>query len=158
MQSQKLKSLLGSILLVAILAALSYYFNTRRAETSSNTAQQEEREYRHDRKSVETRDVSTQQNSSVGFASRQKLAQHFQKHGREFGNASLEQYLRIAQTLRDKSVGSDVLEFVRPDGIVSRFEKSTGTFVAFNHDKTIRTCFRPNDGLAYFERQKFKDH
>ncbi|MGE5843584.1 MAG: hypothetical protein ACM32K_01670, partial [Syntrophaceae bacterium] len=37
----------------------------------------------------------------VGFASRQKMVDHYRKHGREFGTITMEQYLRKAQELRD---------------------------------------------------------
>ena len=89
----------------------------------------------------------------IGFASQQKLRDHYQKHGREFGSISRDEYLRRAQELRDKGAGGDVLETVRPDGVVSRFDQSTGSFIAFNRDGVIRTFFRPNDGAAYFWRQ-----
>ncbi len=60
----------------------------------------------------------------------------------------------MAQTLRDAPAGGMVLEIVRPaDGVVSRFDKSNGAFLAFNPDRTIRTYFKPNDGESYFRRQ-----
>ena len=89
----------------------------------------------------------------IGFASRQKWLDHVEKHGREFGNVTADEYLRQAQTLRDRAAGGDVLESVRRDGVVTRFDKQSGTFLAFNSDLTIRTCFKPNDGANYFWRQ-----
>lgn len=91
--------------------------------------------------------------SSVGFASRERLLEHYRKHGNEFGNISVEEYLRTAQNLRDDSLGSRIAEAVRADGVITRFDRDTGTFIAFNRDGVIRTCFRPNDGEAYFRRQ-----
>ena len=64
------------------------------------------------------------------------------------------QYLAMAQRLRDEQVGGDILEVVRPnDGVVSRFDKRSGAFLAFDRDGTIRTFFKPNDGERYFRRQ-----
>ena len=96
--------------------------------------------------------------ASVGFRSRVRLAEHFAKHGREFGDIDMGEYLRRAQALRDAPVarggsGGDVLELVRADGVVSRFDRRSGAFIAFDGDGTIRTFFRPNDGEAYFRRQ-----
>ncbi len=88
-----------------------------------------------------------------GFASRQKWLDHFDKHGREFGKITADEYLRQAQTLRDRAVGGDVLESVRRDGVATRFDKQSGAFLAFNRDLTIRTYFKPNDGANYFWRQ-----
>ena len=89
----------------------------------------------------------------VGFASSERLSEHYHKHGGEFGNISMEEYLLTAQTLRDHTLGTTIVEAVRTDGVVTRFDRDTGTFVAFNRDGVIRTCFRPNDGEAYFRRQ-----
>ena len=92
--------------------------------------------------------------SSAGFRSRARLEEHYQKHGAEFGRITVDEYLQRAQALRDATVGGNVLEVVRPtDGVVSRFDRASGAFLAFDADGTIRTFFKPNDGEAYFRRQ-----
>jgi hypothetical protein len=95
---------------------------------------------------------------SVGFANRDRLDEHYRKHGREFGDISRQDYLRQAQALRDAPVGGDVLEAVRRDGVVTRFDRRRGAFLAFNPNGVIRTYFRPNDGERYFRRQVERDH
>lgn len=97
--------------------------------------------------------ISADIHTEIGFASRQKFLDHYDKHGSEFGSISKDDYLRQAQQLRDRQSGGDVLEAVRGDGVVTRFDKKTGAFLAFNADLTIRTYFKPNDGEAYFRRQ-----
>jgi hypothetical protein len=94
----------------------------------------------------------------IGFASRERLDEHFAKHGREFGNIDEAAYLRMAQTLRDRPAGGEVEELVRADGTVSRFDRGSGAFIAFDSDLVIRTCFKPNDGEAYFRRQAGRTH
>ena len=89
----------------------------------------------------------------IGFASRRKLREHYEKHGSELGAISIEAYLRQAQMLRDSPAGGDILEVKRSDGVVTRFDRKTGAFLAFDRDLTIRTYFRPNDGERYFLRQ-----
>jgi pyocin large subunit-like protein len=89
----------------------------------------------------------------IGFRSMQRLDEHFAKHGREFGPVSRDEYLRLAQALRDRAPGGPVLEVVRNDGTITRFDRGTGAFLAFASDGTIRTFFRPNDGEQYFQRQ-----
>jgi hypothetical protein len=96
---------------------------------------------------------SASRGSSPGFASRQRLVEHYDKHGAEFPGLSLEQYLGAAQTLRDAPISATVLEVRRADGVVTRFDRTSGAFLAANRDGTIRTFFRPNDGEAYFRRQ-----
>ncbi len=94
----------------------------------------------------------------IGFRSRSAFDEHFRKHGAEFGTITQPEYLRLAQTLRDRPVGGDVLEIVRDDGVAARFDKQSGAFLAFNEDLSLRTFFKPNDGVRYFERQADKDH
>jgi pyocin large subunit-like protein len=89
----------------------------------------------------------------IGFSSKQKLIDHYQKHGKEFGKISREEYLRLAQDLRDRALDGNILEVKKPDGVVTRFDRKGGAFLAFNRDGVIRTFFRPNDGEAYFWRQ-----
>jgi len=88
-----------------------------------------------------------------GFRSQRQFDEHYQKHGREFGNISQTEYLRLAQDLRDASVGGPILEAIKPGGVISRFDRRKGYFGAYNADRTIRTFFIPNDGERYFHRQ-----
>ena len=91
--------------------------------------------------------------ADIGFATSRKFLDHYEKHGAEFGSISREEYLRQAQVLRDSPAGRDILEAVRADGVITRFDRKTGAFLAFNPDLTIRTYFKPNDGERYFRRQ-----
>lgn len=90
----------------------------------------------------------------IGFTSPEKIQQHYEKHGREFGRISAEQYLRMAQELRDRPSSRRILEHRRGDRVVTRFDRDTGAFIAFNvPSRIIRTFFRPNQGERYFYRQ-----
>ncbi len=88
-----------------------------------------------------------------GFRSQRQFDEHFTKHGREFGKINKAQYLQMAQDFRDLPKGGDVLEAVRADGVITRFHRKKGWFIAVNKDRTIRTFFIPNDGERYFRRQ-----
>jgi pyocin large subunit-like protein len=88
-----------------------------------------------------------------GFRTRAQFGEHFAKHGAEFGHISSQEYLRLAQDLRDAPAGGSILEAKRPDGQFSRFDRRKGYFGAYNSDRTIRTFFIPNDGERYFRRQ-----
>ena len=94
--------------------------------------------------------------SGPGFRSRRKLDEHYAKHGAEFGRITQVEYLERAQALRDAPAGGPVLEAVTPEGIVSKFDRRSGAFGAFNPDRTIRTFFIPNAGERYFHRQAQK--
>ena len=88
-----------------------------------------------------------------GFRSRRTFDEHYAKHGREFGHISQEEYLHRAQALRDAPAGGPILEADKPGGIVTKFDRRNGYFVAYNSDRTIRTFFIPVDGERYFRRQ-----
>jgi hypothetical protein len=89
-----------------------------------------------------------------GFRTQHLFEEHFAKHGKDFGNITPEEYLRLAQQLRDTRAGKYVLESRRPNGAGAKFDLRNKAFVAFDSDGTIRTFFIPNDGVRYFERQK----
>ena len=91
--------------------------------------------------------------SAVGFTTERHLEEHYEKHGNEFGHLTKLEYLHQAQLLRDASADGPVLETLRADGVITRFDRQTGAFIAFNRDGTIRTFFKPNDGERYFRRQ-----
>ena len=103
-------------------------------------------------------EVPARPSRSPGFPSERSYDQHFQKHGAEFGHITQEQYLAMAQALRDKPVGGPILEIVREDGVATRFDRESGHFGAYNRDGTIRTFFIPNDGERYFQRQARRPH
>ncbi len=88
-----------------------------------------------------------------GFKTKHLLDDHFAKHGHEFGSISEQQYLQLAQQLRDSRPGGNILEARRPDGAFSKFDRRRGYFGAYDPDGTIRTFFIPVDGARYFERQ-----
>jgi pyocin large subunit-like protein len=93
-----------------------------------------------------------------GFHSRAQLEEHYHKHGAEFGSITIDQYLRLAQELRDAPPGGPILQAARADGVISRFDRRHGYFGAYNRDGTIRTFFIPNDGERYFWRQAKRSH
>ena len=88
-----------------------------------------------------------------GFRSSAQLSEHYAKHGAEFGNIDKQEYLTLAQELRDAPASGPILEARRSNGEFSRFDRRRGYFGAYNADRTIRTFFIPNDGERYFHRQ-----
>jgi len=89
-----------------------------------------------------------------GFRTSLFLQNHFARYGSQFGTINVQQYLHLAQHLRDASPGKNVLMSRRPDGGGSKFDVKRGWFVAFDGDETLRTFFIPRDGIRYFDRQK----
>jgi pyocin large subunit-like protein len=88
-----------------------------------------------------------------GFRSPELLDEHYRKHGSEFGGINKSEYLHRARALRDAPLSLNVTQFVRDDGVITKFDRRSGAFGAYNPDRTIRTFFIPNDGERYFRRQ-----
>lgn len=143
-------SLLALLMVIVVLALV--ITGCRRTETPANLSPSPNATLPVTSDSS-TKNTGRQIRSDIGFATRQKFLDHYGKHGQEFGSISKEEYLRQAQELRDIAAGGDVLEVVRQDGVITRFDKRSKAFLAFNSDLTIRTYFKPNDGEAYFHRQ-----
>jgi len=94
----------------------------------------------------------------IGFRRPEFLTEHFLKHGAELNARDEAAYLTMAQELRDRPAGGLILEARRRDGVITRFDRASGAFLAFNSDLTIRTFFRPSDGEEYFRRQLESGH
>lgn len=89
-----------------------------------------------------------------GFRTPHLLADHFSRYGFQVGAGNIQQYLKLAQQLRDTVPGKGILISKRPDGGGSKFDLKHGWFVAYDGDGTLRTFFKPADGVRYFERQQ----
>jgi hypothetical protein len=87
------------------------------------------------------------------FAS-EELAKHFGEHAADFGpRITPQQYLQKARNLLNSEPGGKILGKVRVDGDIIRFNKATGEFAVGAPDGTIRTFFKPTDGIRYYNRQ-----
>jgi pyocin large subunit-like protein len=91
--------------------------------------------------------------AGTAFRTSRNLQEHYRKHGHEFGRITISQYLSFAQEFRDLPAGGNILEARRPDGVITRFDRRKGWFLACDPDKTIRTFFIPAAGESYFRRQ-----
>lgn len=89
----------------------------------------------------------------IGFGSERALTEQFRRHGREFGKVSREEFLLMAQDLRDRPLDMKILEAVRRDGVITRFDRRTKAFVAFERNLILLQFFKPADGERYFQRQ-----
>ena len=81
-----------------------------------------------------------------------QLEHHFQKHGLAMGFANQADYLRAAQAL--VRGGPDVETLRRDGGDTLFYRASTDEFAVLSDRNVIRTYFKPDDGPAYWERQK----
>ncbi len=89
------------------------------------------------------------------FRNKKLLNQHFQKHGGEFaddfGYQSAEEYEKGASDVINNTSALYKTEAEDGDGIY--YIESTNEFVVLSTDGYIRTYFRPDKGIDYFNRQ-----
>jgi len=88
------------------------------------------------------------------FRSQAHLDDHFARHGAEWGvgNITKDGYVRRAQTLLSSTPGGNILGRTRTNGDIVRYNRRTNEFAVGASDGTIRTLFRPQDGIDYFNR------
>jgi hypothetical protein len=79
------------------------------------------------------------------------LNEHFEKHGRAMGYTSTEDYLAAANEVVYNS--SSLHKKQKEDGDDVYFLQETDDLVIVSSDGYIRTYFRPEDGIAYYNRQ-----
>ena len=89
------------------------------------------------------------------FRSRKLLEQHFSKHGDEFaGDFDYQTADDYEQGASDVINDTDALfKTESEDGDGVYYIESTNEFVILSTDGYIRTYFRPDDGIDYFNRQ-----
>lgn len=87
------------------------------------------------------------------FASEQIFQKHYNKHAKEFGKISAQEYLERANVFADTPLSDDVVQLVRSDGSISKYCFSTNEFVVVTSDGKIRTYFKPATKEAYWDEE-----
>lgn len=85
------------------------------------------------------------------FRNSDLLNDHFEKHGKEMGFATAEDYQAAASAVVTSANALHKLE--AEDGDDVYYIESTNDFVIVSTDGYIRTYFRPNSGVEYYNRQ-----
>lgn len=89
--------------------------------------------------------------TSYKFRNKNLLDQHYEKHGREMGFASAEEYEKAAAAVPNHP---DVLHKIeKEDGDNVYYIEATNEFVIISTDGYIRTYFNPDRGIDYFNKQ-----
>lgn len=79
------------------------------------------------------------------------LNEHFKKHGRDMGYTSADAYLEAANNVIHNPAALHKKQAEDGDDIY--FLNETNDLVIVSTDGYIRTYFRPEDGIAYYNRQ-----
>lgn len=85
------------------------------------------------------------------FRNKNLLEQHYEKHGREMGFASAEEYEKAAAEVPNHPDALHKTE--KEDGDDIYYIEATNEFVVVSTDGYIRTYFNPDRGIDYFNKQ-----
>lgn len=88
---------------------------------------------------------------TLKFRYEDRLLEHFNKHGDEFGYATAEEYLAGANRVINSPDALHKNEAEDGDDIY--YLESTNEIVFVSSDGYIRTYFKPDDGINYYNRQ-----
>ena len=94
---------------------------------------------------------SEQQNNIYRFRNEKLLNEHFEKHGDEFGFSTASEYEASAGKVVNDSRALHKLE--KEDGDDVYYIEETNEFVVISKDGYIRTYFKPDSGIKYYEKQ-----
>ncbi len=85
------------------------------------------------------------------FRNKKLLDQHYEKHGREMGFSSPEEYEKAAAKVPANENALHKIE--AEDGDDVYYVEESNEFAVVSTDGYIRTYFEPNSGKKYFDRQ-----
>lgn len=88
--------------------------------------------------------------NQYSFRSKKLFDEHYKKHGAEFGDITQEEYLAGANAL---ITNKNALQKTEEDGDKLFYIESSNEFGVLSSDGYIRTYFRPDSGIDYWNRQ-----
>ncbi len=83
-----------------------------------------------------------------------KIKRLFERNGAAFGAASASDYLAKAQAFITSPPAGTETATRRRNGDTLFYQASTNTFAVADRDGVLRTMFKPDDGAAYWAKEK----
>lgn len=119
--------------------------------SEDSESKEETKEEKSDTKKTDTTENEKKETVEYRFRNKKYLDQHYEKHGREMGFASAEDYEKAASDVVNNPSALHKTE--KEDGDDVFYVEDTNEFVILSQDGYIRTYFLPDAGLAYYNRQ-----
>jgi len=98
-----------------------------------------------------TRTLSDHSDASYSFRNSELRESHFEKHGKEMGYSSAEEYEEAAGAVVTNKASLHKTE--KEDGDDVYYLEETNEFVIVSTDGYLRTYFLPDSGIDYYNRQ-----
>jgi pyocin large subunit-like protein len=91
--------------------------------------------------------------ASESWANPSTLADHFARHGADFGATSAEDYASQASQFLQRAQQEGLPTKIDSNGIIRVYDPETNTFGSYNPNGTTRTFYKPPAGINYWSRQ-----
>ena len=98
-------------------------------------------------------DAAIDASKAAKWGRAETLADHFQRHGKDFGAKSENDYASMASDFFVRSQKEKLPTKIAPDGAIRAYDPKSNTFGSYNPDGTTRTFFKPPQGQKYWNRQ-----
>lgn len=98
-----------------------------------------------------TEEVTEEESREYRFKNHYRLQDHYEKHGKEMGFPTAEEYEKAASAVVNNKAALHKTE--KEDGDDVYYIEETNEFVVVSTDGYIRTYFNPDKGIEYFNRQ-----
>ena len=90
---------------------------------------------------------------SYTFRTKKQFDGHFEKHGKEFGSITQEEYLKKANDLINNDSDTILHKTEAEDGDYIFYDTVNNEILFLSTDGYIRTYFKPSSGIDYYNRQ-----
>lgn len=149
---KKFNSVIAVFLMLAMLltglVGCGNASDTGNASQTETDSQQMSASIREDDSSTSN---TSKQTAALKFRNENLLNSHYEKHGKEMGFKSAKEYEKAAAAVVNNSKALHKKE--AEDGDDVYYVESTNEFVIVSTDGYIRTYFKPDAGISYYNRQ-----
>lgn len=94
--------------------------------------------------------------SNAKYSARENAAYHFERNGPDFGASTVDDFVRKAHAFVNEPP-KGALTLTRDNGDRLIYDADSNTFAVATKDGAPRTMFKPDDGVAYWEKQKARE-
>ena len=91
-----------------------------------------------------SRTATLELDTATTWGRAETLADHFGRHGVDFGAKTADEYASMASRFLQESQAAKLPTKIDRQGVIRVFDPKTGTFGSFNPNGTTRTFFKPN--------------
>ena len=94
--------------------------------------------------------------SNAKYSAQENAAYHFERDGEAFGAATLDAFVRKAHAFVNEPP-KGALTLTRANGDRLVYDPDANVFAVATKEGAPRTMFKPDDGMAYWEKQKDRE-